>query len=174
MMIRLDEIDAAFISSGTDKSSKCHHYAPVYSWMDQNIDNVLEIGVGGGNSILAWIDIFPQAHIFGLDQSLAGGSDALEQAKLNPRVHLIECNIEDYDPQELPKLDLVVDDGSHDTRNVLTGWRKLRPLMAKDSWYVIEDMAGHQLADLRNIFGADRYWITETHANNNIIAVRCA
>lgn len=61
-------IRAAFDKHGTDKG-RDHGYEYLYANVFRNCDvkHLLEIGVEYGHSIAAWKDLFPNAHVTGID-----------------------------------------------------------------------------------------------------------
>ena len=71
-------LDAIGILHGTDKATQhpvvkpSHGYTVYYEWAfhplrDRDI-KLLEIGVGGGESIRMWLDYFSRGQIYGLDK----------------------------------------------------------------------------------------------------------
>jgi len=125
-----------FVRCGTDKGNS-HEYHPVYARIPSDIKRVLEIGIGGGQSLRAWLELFPNAEVWGLDQSRPGEMDVLEK---DPRIHFIHSNIEDANTDELPMFDLIVDDGSHEYGNINTGIRKFYRHLIPGGTYVVEDV----------------------------------
>jgi hypothetical protein len=138
-MDRRDEVDAAFTWHKTDKVS--HGYGMIYDKIPRSIKNLFEIGIGGGNSIAAWLDIFPDAHIYALDVN--------DKEFDHPRVTVIKSDIKQYSPNGLPKFDLVVDDGSHNVEDIIAGWKLLQPFC--DGVYVIEDVSIDYFQEIINV-----------------------
>jgi O-antigen biosynthesis protein len=144
---RAKEIYDIFQRHGTDKSSL--GYAPIYARIDpQSIRSVLEIGVFHGYSIASWLEIFPQADIWGIDISL---TNVPPELKTNPRVSLIEKNVLNIDFSYIPekwiqKFDLIVDDASHKVEEQLATWIKFFPMLRENGWYIIEDILNNENA----------------------------
>ena len=104
--------------------------------------SILEIGIHNGGSLEIWAKYFPRAqHIIGLD--------------INPRCRLIEFNDPRIDVvigdimaanthETLASLhdtyDLIVDDGSHHSRQIIHGFLALVHLLRPGGLYVIEDL----------------------------------
>lgn len=133
---------------GTDKWGQ-HRYAQHYQrhlehLRDQPI-NLLEIGVGGytdpdrgGESLRTWKAFFPHAQIFGLDLHDKSG---LEE----DRIRIFRADQSRADTlrlvaEQIGRVDVVVDDGSHLSPHVRTSFDTLFPMLAKDGVYAIEDL----------------------------------
>jgi hypothetical protein len=125
-----DEILYIFDQCHTDKGSG-HCYHGIYAAIPSNINSIFEIGVDNGGSIDSWLNIFPQAHVYGIDIKLP-------KVKGHERVTLIHSDICDFDPASYPKFDVIVDDGSHIVSDVLLAWDKLKSHFT--STYIIEDV----------------------------------
>ena len=137
------------------RSDKCpargvHTYTPYYYNLlndkKASIKKVLEIGVGKGASLKMWRDFFPNAQIYGADYR----SDFLIKGD---RIESILCD--QRRSEHLRKLitqigtdiDLVVDDGSHRSRDQIFTCLTLMPLLQKGVTYVIEDVADPSIVD---------------------------
>jgi len=132
---------------GTNKAYPDFMYTPHYEkylrsrrWQPLRI---LEIGIGGysqgtgGSSLRMWRTYFPRAHVFGID--------------IEPR-DLREPRITTYcgsqsDPAFLERVvaeigapDVVIDDGSHRSADIITSFETLYPHLASGGLYVIEDL----------------------------------
>ena len=129
MAILSQQILETFDRNGTDKGSP-HGYSDIYAAIPSDITSLLEIGVWEGASLKSWLEIFPQAHIHGIDLRLANIS--------NPRITQIHSDICDLDVVNYPKWDVIIDDGSHIVSDVLLAWDKLRHRWNKA--YIIEDV----------------------------------
>jgi len=142
---------------GTDKGGEhliagdtCHNYTPAYHVMfwdrRDRVKNVLEIGINYGCSLRMWREYFPNAQIIGIDSN--------EECIRNYEEH-IHCFVADqYNERDLtdvltrlsplgggpPKFDLIVDDGSHESAHQIFSAQVLLPFLARDGYYVIEDI----------------------------------
>lgn len=128
----------------------CHFYTPVYNaYLEprrHSVKRVLELGVNKGSSLRMWEEYFPNALIVGIDneRSCLFNSER------------IQC---EYADERLPmKLwqaaykhgpyDLIVDDGSHDTRDQLSSVGVLLPLLKMvHGLYFIEDVSIPDMAE---------------------------
>jgi len=151
---RADYIESVFKRNGTDKYD--HGYAKVYATVDENISNMLEVGVLEGNSLAAWEEIFPKANIFGLDAGL-------KDRQFGPRVKQLVSDVKRFDASALPDLDLVVDDGSHRIDDIIEGWNRLH--FKVHGLYIIEDV-------LPELFGPIWHTLMSTYPAAEIILWR--
>lgn len=133
---------------GTDKWGQ-HRYAQHYQRHLEHLReqpiNLLEIGVGGytdpargGESLRMWKEFFPNAQIFGLDLHDKSG---LEE----DRIRIFRADQSKADTlravaEQIGRLDVVVDDGSHLSPHVRTSFDTLFPLLHNEGIYAIEDL----------------------------------
>ena len=118
-----------------------HHFAHL---RDEPI-NLLEIGVGGytdpargGESLRMWKAFFPHAQIFGLD---IHEKSALEEDRIRIfRADQSSAAALELVVEQIGRLDIVVDDGSHLSPHVRTSFETLFPLLHRDGMYAIEDL----------------------------------
>lgn len=137
---------------GTDKGGEhlkagdtCHNYTPTYYEIFKNrreqIKLVLEIGIADGKSLRMWRDFFPHAMIVGVDIQPAYESK-------DERIVCLQADQSSVtDLQDIlsvfsspPAFDLIVDDGSHVEDHQVLSAQVLLPFLAKDGYYVIEDL----------------------------------
>lgn len=151
MNITVEQVRDAFIKHKTDKYH-LHHYEHMYAKEFQQLEPIkklLEIGVFFGNSIAAWMDIFPEAEISGVDIALRRvTNEKALQAKLyehDATSVFVRDTITDT-------FDVIVDDGSH---TPMDQWISF--LLFEGRWtqrYIIEDVIGdinvHFLTKLLN------------------------
>lgn len=134
-------LDELALKHDTDKSSRSHWYTRFYERMfggiRENVESLLELGVGGGPSIRMWKDYFPNALIYGVDQNHVVGD-------FGGRVKLYECEQTDREALEAHftgvQLEIIIDDCSHDQKKTVASMKILYPLLSDNGWYVIEDM----------------------------------
>ena len=125
-----------------------HYYTPHYQdhfrkYRYRSI-NLLEIGVGGyknpnkgGNSLRMWKKYFPFGKIYSIDLYEKKG---LEEK----RIKILQGSQVDRDflerlVKEIGKLDIIIDDGSHNNEHVKLSFEILFPLLSNNGIYVIED-----------------------------------
>jgi len=143
---------------GPSENPLAHAYTPAYHQLlnarREEVKKVLEIGIGwaglmhsdyrAGGSLFMWRDYFPNAEIYGLEIR----EDSLVYAE---RIHSYQCDQSSEDSLRLAaiwvgaELDLIVDDGSHVKEDQVLTARILKPLLAPNGIYVIEDVHDAEL-----------------------------
>lgn len=133
--------DAVALTHETDKSSSGHGYMDAYFRVlsGREIRTVLEIGVASGGSLRMWAELFPGAHIVGVDLAPA------TRAHSTKDITVIAAD--GTDPvamravgQLFGPFDLIVDDGSHDPADILASLKILYPFLVPRGVYAIEDL----------------------------------
>ena len=133
---------------GTDKWGT-HRYAQHYHrYLEHLRDepvNLLEIGVGGysdpargGNSLRMWKEFFPRGQVFGMD---IHDKSLLEE----DRIRIFRGDQGDAASlrrvaEEIGRIDIIVDDGSHLSEHVITTFETLFPLLEPHGIYAVEDL----------------------------------
>lgn len=133
---------------GTDKWGThryAQHYHTHFSPIRKKELNILEIGVGGhdsitkgGASLRMWKAFFPRSQIYAID--------IFDKSKLQEdRITIFQGSQNDNDflnlvANKIQKIDIVIDDGSHFNEHVINAFNALFPLVDKNGFYVIEDM----------------------------------
>jgi hypothetical protein len=156
-MIKLTKLCKIAYKYGTDKCPQLNHcYTPFYYELLKNrlysIKKVLEIGIGNrqiqkefithyttGASLRMWRDFLPNAQIYGADNDP-------ETMFKSRRIKTIICD--ETKKEDLEKLieitgrdiDLLIDDGSHNSRDQNFLCQTLKPILKKDVIYIIEDV----------------------------------
>ena len=156
----------------TDKCPQVNHpYTPFYYRLlkDKKIKTVLELGIGGGHyldklrhhgfhptpggSLRMWRD-FLGAKVYGIDYDPACMFEDRDiktfQAHATRKEEL--QNVLD----QIPEVDLFIDDGSHAIHHQIKTAQILLPLFKKDVIYVIEDV-GNPAAVLKGLEEYDAY-----------------
>jgi len=125
---------------------KWRHYFPIYhrhlsKFVGQEV-HVVEIGIFSGGSLPMWRSYFGQGcQVYGID---------IEPACVAHEQEGIRVFIGDQaDPSfwehlvaELPRIDVVIDDGGHQPHQQITSLRCLLPHMAMGGVYICEDISG--------------------------------
>jgi hypothetical protein len=124
--------------------NKWHHYLPVYDryfapWRGRPV-RMLEIGVSLGGSLDLWRRFFgPEAVIYGIDINP-------DCAKFDGRSGQVRIGSQ-ADPAflksvvaEMGGIDIVLDDGSHQSAHMRASLEVLYPLLAKGGLYAVEDL----------------------------------
>lgn len=135
-MNRAEFVYQKFLQYGTDKAT--HLYAPIYAKVDPEIKSLLEIGVCFGCSLLAWREIFPQAHITGIDLFV----DSIKQeAKQDPMITIYQGDITTFSFPPDSRYDVIVDDGSHHLDHQIAALKNLYfNHLNSGGLYFIEDL----------------------------------
>ena len=118
-----------------------HGYIRYYEKFFQGriLNNIAEFGVFQGNSIRWLLERFPDAKIFGADIS-----PIKENWPVNPRFQFIQL---DQDSKEqvakflnLAKFDLIIEDGSHQTRHQINCLIEGLKVLNSNGVYILEDI----------------------------------
>lgn len=142
-------LDTLFNKHGCDKSSR-HKYHLVYERDFSNIQNerinILEIGIFKGNSIKAWLEYFPNAHIYGIDIFTRINPEEIGVLN-NDRVHWIRGDslsdsVVEQVNEAWPNItfDVIIDDGKHTPEANRLSFKNLSQFLNKNGSYYIEDV----------------------------------
>ena len=129
-----------------NSSDKWTHYLGVYNrllneYRDQAI-NLLEIGVFNGGSLEIWHDYFANAqHIVGCDID----EKCREIQFAGDNIDLIIGDVKSDTTLAAvtaisPEYDIIIDDGSHRSSDIITAFVKLFPLLKTGGIFIIEDL----------------------------------
>jgi hypothetical protein len=152
-MMNLNQL---FNAHGSDKgtaSGPAHGYGPVYEalFSNMNIARLLEVGVEYGNSLRAWADYLPNADIYGID---------IEERYIpHPRIKTFIADQNDLMSfytlpiTELPKMDVIIDDGGHCMNHHSITLQGLWGLLQPGGLYIIEDAHTCNLASSCTMYG---------------------
>jgi tetratricopeptide (TPR) repeat protein len=144
----IDPLTRLAVKHGTDKWGP-HFYTPLYHELFSRLRDrpirLLEIGIGGydfktvgGASLAMWADYFTNGQVTGIDISE-------KRLTLNPRIKLLQGSQNDpaflkYVCDERVPFDIIIDDGSHNPKDVVASFQTLFPFLADGGSYLIEDM----------------------------------
>ena len=142
-------LGSLFDKYGCDKSKK-HRYDTVYEKFFEPIREdalkILEVGVWKGHSMLAHLDYFPNADIYGLDIFTRTRKNEIEPYGLE-RSHLMKADSTNaaVGPQVHGefgqiKFDIIIDDGKHTPEANMLTFNHLKPFLAEGGQYFIEDV----------------------------------
>ena len=127
------------------------HLEPFFEPLRDKPIKLLEIGVGGGESIRTWLEYFSNAEVFGVDivlntnewnrPGLVKGVKGLIHRYTFTQGHQADVALWDrFTTNICEQLDIIIDDGSHyaiDMKNTFTClWAHLR----SGGLYVVEDL----------------------------------
>lgn len=125
---------------GCDKASR-HKYHELYpnifdKFKNQDI-NLFEIGVDQEKSLKIWKEFYPNCNVFGLDIQLEISNNDVrvfkgDQSNINDLINVVN---------QIPKCDIIIDDGSHVPEHQLKSFYYLFENLLKDGGtYVIENI----------------------------------
>lgn len=125
------------MSYKTDKASE-HSYGPFYDTLFKHFDrfaplNILELGVQGGGSLLAWKEYFPNGNIWGIDIS-----DSRRKEYKSDKVHFIKADLRDMPIDG--RFNFIIDDSDHFLGTQMFIVENYYPLLASRGVLVIEDV----------------------------------
>jgi len=130
------DIIEIFDKYDTDKNSRGHGYAKYYAeHLPESVNKILEIGVHKSESIKMWHEVYPEAHIFGID--LFSEHEPIKENwftafRGNQADSKVLDNVRLFGP-----FDFVVDDGSH---NAIHQWMTFYGLIGSTKLYIVEDL----------------------------------
>lgn len=150
-MKTLDEIA---IEMGTDKATQhktgAHGYTPHYARAFEPFRfhplNVLEIGVGGGESIRTWLEYFPNALVYGVDNVQKTNPWNDPESAPNLRYTFVHGDQSDetmwkcLEADHGSNWDIVIDDGGHFSNQIIISFSALWPKLKPGGYYCIEDL----------------------------------
>ena len=142
--MKANDIKSLFEKYGSNKLM--HEYAKIYfSYLEKLKDkklNILEIGVADGKSLKAWSDYFSNSTIIGIDIKKI---DKNKKGLNKPNIRIHEGSQSDKKfigdiINKYKKFDIIIDDGSHYPKDVITSFELLFPALSLDGLYFVEDM----------------------------------
>jgi len=120
------------------------HYETHFARLRRQRINILEIGIGGyddphsgGGSLRMWRTFFPNGRVYGLDIFDKSPHDGRRIKTF--RGSQVDPDFLDSVVKSIGRIDIVVDDGSHQNEHVLFTFRHLFPHLADGGIYAIED-----------------------------------
>lgn len=139
-------LDSIAIECGTDKSSNGHSYCQYYDMIFDPIrfkqNNLLEIGIDKGGSLRMWREYMPHSMIHGID--IRGDYGELEQLG-GVYTHIVDQSNKGeliVFASQFPDghFNIILDDGSHQSEDMVLTFETLFPYLASGGYYVIEDL----------------------------------
>lgn len=151
-------LDQIGIAHQTDKASQfsrtwakphdyLRHIERFFEPMRQHPIKLLEVGVGGGESIRTWLEYFPNAHVYGVDIVQGTNTWNTVGSKIHARYKFIhgDQSSKEFWIQFLNEnsvgWDIIIDDGSHTGEHIITTYYALWPHLLPGGIYEIEDLA---------------------------------
>ena len=141
MTTQTNKIQELGIKYDSDKITH-HNYHEIYDFFLNSFYNdegsLLEIGIERGKSLKMWLELFPNAYIYGMDINIEHISD---------RYHVIQgdqSNRNDLQKvksiAEKKNIFFINDDGSHIPEHQLLTFNTLFPMLRENGVYIIEDV----------------------------------
>lgn len=124
------------LGAGKAQHTYMRWYEQLLAPIAGKVESVLEIGLGGGESLKLWLELFPNAHVYGIDNTQ-------HFTWTHPRVTTYWLDQKDpalatlFPPESL---DVVVDDGLHLFHHQAASVNSLFPALRPQGWYFIEDI----------------------------------
>jgi hypothetical protein len=152
-MKTLDEIMVAVESDKASQFSRtyarphnyCVHLERFFELWRSNPIKLVEVGVGGGESIRGWLEYFPRAKIFGID--LVSGTNEWNTPGIPTHERYTFSCGNQSDPKFWSKFvqtygdfDVFIDDGSHQSDDIMTTISCMWPHIKSGGIYEIEDL----------------------------------
>lgn len=126
--------------NGSDKESN-HHYGDAYESLffdRKSVSLVMEVGIADGSCLLAWRDIFPNAHIVGMDiHPSAKAHGGRIEFHIGDMRSLVACRR----AAGGRLFNLIVEDATHQLGDTLCCLLYLWPYVKPGGLYVIEEFA---------------------------------
>jgi len=149
----LDHIETIFNKYDTDKNSYFHNYTRQYNILLKEFREkpikYLEIGVNKGASIKAMKEVFKESTcILGLDIDTT--CKIYEDTKENIFVEIgnaTDINFIKHITEKYGTFDIILDDGSHQNRDVINSFEMLFPLLNDNGLYIVEDTICYKSAN---------------------------
>jgi len=158
---RMKTLDQIMIECESDKASiftrtyakphnYCVHLERFFEPLRDKPIKLLEIGVGGGESIRAWLEYFSQGRIFGVDMvanTNEWNTPAISSSAI-PHERYTFSHGDQSDPKFWNKFievhggdwDVVIDDGSHKSDDIKTTFWGLWTYLKSGGIYEVEDL----------------------------------
>lgn len=158
---KMETLDTIFNKYDTDKNSSFHNYTRQYETLLNDFRNkpvkYLEIGVFNGGSVKAMREVFKNSVcILGLDIN----PDCKKHEDLPNNIFIEIGDATDADfvnkiTEKYGTFDVILDDGSHTNKDVITSFELLFPLLNDNGLFIVEDTIcykskGYILPDYEN------------------------
>lgn len=142
----MDELTSLANKYGTDKGSEdfnhlaAKNYTQIYDQYFQPMRQrplvILELGIAKGGSLKMWHDYFPYARVIGIDKDINCSKHQ------GDRIEIVIGDCTDHkflsDVFGALEFDIVIDDASHDSYDVIKSFEFLGPKTKK--YYCVEDL----------------------------------
>ena len=137
-------------------------YEKYFSPLKNEKINILEIGVDKGDSLRLWKEYFSNAKICGID--------LFEKNIVIDNVEIFIGDQSDYSflqtiVNKYHKFDVIIDDGSHLSKHIISSFNFLFPFLNDDGIYVVEDLQ----TSYQPRFGGSRFNLNKKKTSMNFL-----
>ena len=141
-------------------------YESIFDCLREKEINILEIGVENGHSLRLWRDYFTKAKICGIDI-------VKKDFSIN-NVDIFCGDQSDYKflskvVEKYGKFDVIIDDGSHVSKHIISSFNYLFDYLNEDGLYIIEDLQTSYIPR----FGGSRLNLNKKKTCMNFIKTLC-
>ncbi len=164
----MNPIEDIYYNKTTKYTSKWTNYFDIYhTWLQKFINQkptVLEIGVDNGGSLQMWHIYFGNASLFGVDnRPKFDFNNPIEYLGFDAALIVGDQGDKDFwetFKTVTPKLDVVIDDGSHFQDHQILTLSKLWPIMNEGGIYLVEDTHASYMSIFGGRLGAQTTFIS--------------
>ena len=154
------------------KSDKIDHgYIKIYESYFEKIRNeklkILEIGIADGKSLLTWSDYFKNSIIVGIDIHKINIVEKKLDRK-NIEIHQGSQSDQSFIEELISKyyeFDIIIDDGSHLSKDVKKSFDLLFPSLKDDGLYIVEDIQ----TSYNHFFGGNPFDLKYSNSHMNFL-----
>lgn len=143
-------LDQIAIDCGTDKSSLNHNYCVKYERylpFDREAEiDILEIGIAGGHSLKMWKQFYSKSTIIGVDIN-----PNCKDIEFENGIEVVIGNAteDSFLASIKGEFDLIIDDGSHESSDMIASFEKMFSRVKSGGVYIIEDTSCSYWADYK-------------------------
>ena len=124
--------------------------------------NILEIGIENGDSLRLWSDFFTNARICGID--IRPKSFTIKNTEIltgdQSDLTFLKSIIKKY-----KEFDIIIDDGSHQAKHIISSFKYFFPFLKNDGIYVIEDLQTSYIPR----YGGSRFNLNKKNSSMNFV-----
>lgn len=141
-------LDELGIKHGTDKASQhphaghgyLTHYEKFFKPLRHKPIKLLEIGVGGGESIRLWLEYFPAAKVWGLDINPESWNGEDERYRFVVGDQESRAFWDEFFVNHGCDFNVVIDDGGHFSGQIIASFESIWHRLPKGALYCVEDL----------------------------------
>ena len=137
-------------------------YQKYFNHLKDKKINILEIGVDKGDSLRLWREYFTNANICGID--LHKSDFTIDNTEIligdQSDYSFLQTVVSKY-----KNFDIIVDDGSHQSKHIISSFKFLFPYLSKNGIYVIEDLQTSYIPR----YGGSRFNLNKRKSSMNFL-----